>query len=129
MVTPVLRPTRRQVISNEFSAPEEGVAPNPPDQREQIDEEDEREKDRENGEDLIVVEIERHGALHDVRVRRALALRHERALRLERKERRLHPRASLVEHLAHPVPMGPNGKVVVLTAEGVEEKETQGYGN
>ena len=65
----------------------------------------------------------------DVCVRRALALRHERALGLEREERRLHPRASLVEHLAHPVPMGPNGKVVVLTAEGVEEDETQGYGN
>ena len=125
MVTSVLRPTRRQMISDEFPPAEEGVAPHPPDQREQIDEEDEREKDRENGEDFIVVQIERHRALHDVRVRRALALRHERALRLEREERRLHPRPSLVQHLAHPVPMGPNGKVVVLTAEGVEEEETQ----
>ena len=63
--------------------------------------------------------------MHDVRVWRALTLRHEGALRLQREKRRLLPRARFPYHLAHPKAVRPNGEIVVLTTEGVEEKETE----
>ena len=93
------------------------------DQREKIDDEYEWEKNGENSEDFIVVEIQRQRALHHVSMRCPLPLRYKRALTFEREQRRLVPRARCPQHFSHPKSVSPNREIDVLTAEGVEEEE------